>query len=187
MVMPGFALTTIRVSFILVVLSRVTCSPVDPTDLYGKRRRAGSASRHSGGSLPLRNDDPPPWDDNDSPFDRDDDSGGEDDYPDYSSSDENEDAETRRLLLSFGLSSIPKPSRRAVKETPTFMLELYEKLRESQNLRRYGEYSNYDDDAAPAANTVRSFKERGKLKVVRFLIITRVVSKYICMYLFSCM
>ena len=163
MVMPRFALTTIRVSFILVVLSRVTGSPVDPTDLFGKRRRAGSSSRRSGGRLPLRNDDSPPWGDTDSPFDSDEEGGGEqeDDYPDYSNSDENEDAETRRLLLSFGLSSVPKPNRRAVKDTPTFMLELYEKLRESQNLRRYREYYNYDEDAPPAANTVRSYKERG--------------------------
>lgn len=171
MMMPNFALATIRISFILVILSRVTCSPLDATDHYGKRRRGGSASRRTPGGLRSEQE-APPWHENDSPYgnndhksndvDDDEQEDEEDDYSDYSNPKVEGDAE-RRLLTSFGLSALPKLGKKAVKEAPSFMLDLYEKLQGSQNDKTSEDF-NHDDDSTPAANTVRSYSEKGEFK-----------------------
>ncbi|XP_041477550.1 growth/differentiation factor 2-like [Lytechinus variegatus] len=83
----------------------------------------------------------------------------EDDYSDYSEPKVEGDAE-RRLLTSFGLSKLPKLDKKAVKEAPSFMLDLYEKLQGSQNDKTSEDF-NDADDATPAANTVRSYSETG--------------------------
>ncbi|XP_063963753.1 uncharacterized protein LOC135156158 [Lytechinus pictus] len=170
MMMPNFALATIRISFILVILSRVTSSPLDPTDQYGKRRRGGSASRRPPGGLRSEQE-APPWRENDSPYgkndqesndvDDDEQTEEEDDYSDYSEPKVEGDAE-RRLLTSFGLSKLPKLDKKAVKQAPSFMLDLYEKLQGSQNDKTSEDF-NDADDATPAANTVRSYSERGPI------------------------
>nr|XP_054765696.1 uncharacterized protein LOC129272602 [Lytechinus pictus] len=175
MMMPNFALATIRISFILVILSRVTSSPLDPTDQYGKRRRGGSASRRPPGGLRSEQE-APPWRENDSPYgkndqesndvDDDEQTEEEDDYSDYSEPKVEGDAE-RRLLTSFGLSKLPKLDKKAVKQAPSFMLDLYEKLQGSQNDKTSEDF-NDADDATPAANTVRSYSERGRPRLERF-------------------
>ncbi|XP_071488075.1 bone morphogenetic protein 2-like [Diadema antillarum] len=161
MVMPNLALTTIRISFILVILSRVTCSPVDLADHYSKRRRGGSTSHRSARSVRSRHE-TPPWEETDQGYETDDDDDLDEDhdYSDYSNSDNEEDAETQRLLMSFGLTSFPRPHRRAAGETPSFMLDLYEKLQGSQDDRIDSELTFSEKDT-PTANTVRSFREKG--------------------------
>ena len=84
--------------------------------------------------------------------------------------DAQEEAESRRLLDAFGLTTIPRPRKRGEDpvQPPDYMLDLYRQLMQTSATNGQGTGAEGTGPSGPRANTVRCFNVKGKNKLINY-------------------